>query len=291
MQDSRWLFFFSMGNGQFTEGTVFSDPSIVLDGYVDNTSPWRHPIFDIADFDGDGYDDLCVSMRRRVNYHGPNYDDWTYVGICRRDYLIRSRKDTIEVRCVSKLNHEGDDIMIDSIKWNTFDAIIQYHEFPYTPMYNVNAFLTCVGMHKGVSPHEILYSRMSFFPPNGNPTGTGAVFHVTGFLDNTSPNVIERVIDGLGATREIQYDPHSFQYPYSNAFNNGNSKSRTLPQGVVLFRGRLEVVQKVLEEMVDATPNTPKVFRETKYHFSEALFHTRGRGLLCFAKIWKRMDL
>ena len=289
MQDNKWLFFFSKGNGQFTEAIEYNNAVIVHDTFVNTTSGGYHPMFHIADFDQDGCDDVSVSRFRYVNIPDPiHYDDWTYAGICRRDFLIHPKNNQVEVRKIGKYDH-GTDVMIDSIKWSTYDAIDTLHFEPENFMYKSNAFLSCVSSHKGTSPTEILYSRMSMSRNSNDQNNIGAVFHVTGSLDNPPANQIEKIIDGLGATTEIEYSPYSYQIPFLNSMN-GKDCDRNPIRKVIAYHGHLNVAQIVRKEMKDAESGGQKVFRETRYRFIDALYHTQGRGFLGFRKTWYRIQ-
>lgn len=278
MKSNRWLFFFSKGNGKFEDSLVFAQNDIVGDNFVTTTGINYNPMVHVADFDQDGCDDISVSVFRFVPNYGPNYNDWIYAGMCRRDFLIRPKNNHVEVRRIAKTDINGCDVMIDSIRWRRFDAINPPNPNnpgnPTQPIYATNAFLSCVGMHKGTSPTEIMYARLT--------ENRGLVLHVAGSLDNPPTNLITKTIDGLGVTTEIQYCPHTFQVPFNGPLNGDVGESRPLLEKVIPFNGFLNVVQKVKTETKDAQGTSGKKFRLTRYYFSGAKYHTQGKGFIGF---------
>ena len=290
MQKDKWLFFFSKGNGLFTEAIKYTVESIVKDDFVMTTSEDFHPVFHVADFDQDGCDDISVTKYRYVKVHSYQYqnDDWTFAGICRRDFLIHPKDSLIDVRRIAKIEN-GTDVMIDSVKWSHFSGNNTINFTPEISLYLTNAYLSCVSMHKGTSPTEILYSRLSGGRHSYDQYNIGVIFHVTGSLDAPPANHIRKITDGLGATTEITYRPYSFQKPFSSAMGAREQDIRSLRK-VTLYHGHLDVVQTVKQETRDAENGNGKKFRETRYRYWDAYYHTQGRGFLGFGRTWWRLQ-
>ncbi len=282
MLNARWLLYFSKGNGQFTDPVTYSNNSIVNDSFINTISPVFQPMAHVADFDQDGCDDLSVSHFRFYRYFGPNYENLVYAGICRRDFLIKLKNDQIDVKKISILDGDGNDMIIDSLKWNIFDAIDTLPTEPGYQYYYQKPYLSCVGMYKGTSPSEILYSRLT--------ENRGLILHVTGSLDNHPKNVISKIIDGLGATTEISYRPHTYQIPYLNSMNGSPDGERNNFEKIIPYHGFLNVVQRVKYEMNDSGNGSGKTYRETRHHFTGAKYHTQGKGFIGFVNTWRRVQ-
>ncbi len=273
--DSGWRFYFSKGNGVFSEAMI--NTSFSNDNYaMTNESETSSPAFTfVTDLDNDGCDDIGVLKLQLIH-------DNTYRGIFRRDFLVRPNKEGVQVHCIKNTcGQNGADRCIDSIETNTS----YYAE--HTP------FVPILGNHKGIAPNEIMTCRLGH---RNGICNLGVFLRNTGCLENPPVRAISKIVTSLGATTDIEYRPVSYQflqnedYGREDEFLGENNRDLT---PVLPYYGYMNIVEKVMTEMNDTEatgPSSPKTFRKTRYYFSRPYYHTRGRGFLGFNRIWSRQQ-
>ncbi len=287
-----WRFYFSQGNGAFTDAVLVSDPTYTHDDFVkvkeDNTNIPNFTL--VADLDDDGCDDISIIKVSQFDGPSLNIPNHTvpYRGAFRRDFLVRmSGNGSVRVSTKKNLRNYWEsgslistDRCIDSIEYDTTEA--------YS---STNPFLPIMGNHKGTSPTEIMCCHPRF--RNG---GLDIKLRNTGCLGNPPVRAINKIVTSLGATTEIEYRPVSYQFPQNyNIVKNDEGfveNDRDLT-AVLPYNGYMNIVEKVMTEMDDykaSSSSSPKTFRKTRYHFSRPYYHTRGRGFLGFKRIWSRQQ-
>ena len=288
--DNQWRFYFSKGRCRFTDAVVYDADSIVSgDSFnsIDEGNP--HGLVDVADFDNDGCSDISIAkIEDKV------YRDNRYHHLYRRVYLIHPTEQGIRARKVRNTKlvwvpnpqepHGGHndtvDISIDSIRANT------------TSYAGQNPFLRCVGKTKGVSPAEILYMRASGHEGAEWFTHYGCELYLrvfnTGSLANPPSDVIREIVTSTGATTRMSYRPFSLQLSGMPTRLDRPRPSTKDVVPVLPFNGFLNVVDSVLFETNDQCGNQPKGYRTVEYRFTDAWFHTRGRGFIGFGNTFTK---
>ena len=282
MCSGAWRFYFSQGNGMFTEPLLMNDSEIVQDSFASSKEGNTQSFALVADFDNDGCDDVSITLLQLFQRPSENpYVTDSYRGAFRRDFLIRPTPQGIQVRRICNLRswtengiHHEEDVCIDSLNINA-------------GMFATNSpFIPVMGNHKGVSPTEILYCSLSA------PTMATlyANLHNTG---NLQPDSLTRAVTGIvnstGVTTEIHYRPVSYQFLQNeNTYGIGDPDRSLTP--VLPFNGYMSIVERVREEVKDdgAAQASGKTYRLTRYHYSRPYVHTRGRGFLGFGTVWAR---
>ena len=278
-----WRFYYSQGNGLFTQAQLMSDPGIIHDicALTIEENPNAPSYALVSDFDHDGCDDVSISLVQYFNRPGPHqYETTEYKGIFRRDFLIRPTQNNVNVIKIRNCKTQTEnglitetDVCIDSIPSNT------------TMYSSHNPFLPIMGNHKGTSPNEILYSHMDTASGHSNVC---AYLHNTGnFYPDSLTRAINRIITSLGATTVIQYRPVSYQHLQNENMSGVPDRSLT---AVLPYNGFMNIVERVLDEVKDDETGAiaDKKYRLTRYHYSRPYYHTRGRGFLGFGSVWSR---
>ena len=287
--DQQWRFYFSKGKCRFTNAQVYDTDSVVSDdsfNSIDENS--EKALVDVADFDKDGCDDISIA-KVEDRHHG----EFDYHHLFRRVYLIHPTKNGIKARKVRNTRlewinnpnepHGGHndtlDISIDSIRANT-----TYYAW-------INPFLHCMGNTKGTSPTEILYMRVSGNEEMENiyhyncPIGLSMTN--SGCLENPPTDLISGIVTSTGERTEISYRPLSYQKNNCLIFRRQIPISRDI-QPVVPCYSFLNIVDSVCFETEDYFCETfPKKWRTEKYRYSNAWYHTRGRGFIGFGNTMK----
>lgn len=270
----KWRFYFSKGNGIFSDAITHQDYSNDTFVTTYENQPGGMAYVFVTDLDQDGCDDISF-IKVNLMHSG------TYAGAFRRDFLIRATKDNLLVRRIRKQRtSNGNDVCIDSIARNG-----EYYA-TFIP------FLPILGNHKGTAPNEIMTCRMGYRNGFNN---LGVFLHNTGCLDNPPVRAINKIVTSLGATTEIDYRPVSYQFLRNENYGMEEDGLREYNRDltpVLPYYGYMNIVEKVLTETEDvgANSNTEKTFRMTRYHFSRPYYHTRGRGFLGFNWIWSRQQ-
>ena len=253
LEEENWNFFFSKGNGLF-------EIMKRKDREFDN-SDYLYPV----DLNNDGCCDICCIARNRMKIDEYSYQFEWY----RFDYMIRPDYEKVNVFSESLTETT---IYIDTLGIHTFTYDVPFETYQADSLKSYfGNWAATIGTFNGLSNNQVFFCRPQIH--NGNFKLKTVL---TYYPENKTRHVIDKIVDGFGVSRIINYTPVACQD--LSVFGRDAGEGKNAPDPIHLYRGNLDVVKQVKYE--SELDNFDDVV--TDYYFKNARYDTHGRGFIGF---------